>query len=938
MAGGSGAESREVEQAIQSVPNAQAGKPRSRLKSQDSATAVKRRCVSSACIACRKRKSKCDGNTPTCAACASVYHTPCIYDPNSDHRRKGVYKQDIDNLKNRNSTLQTLVQAILSYDEADVPDLIRQIRSSENLEEVAETILEREKKARRTAVPEVFTDEDVGEASDVPKFESELAGKMSKLVLDGSVRFVGGTSNLIFLPAELSLEEPDTSFGLLEPVKDADEFITGWTEVTKSKELICHLLTMYFTWHYAYFTTLSKKLFYRDFVKGRSSQHCSPLLVNAMLALGCHFSSWPAARRNPEDSATAGDHFFKEAKRLLSENDEHEKAKLCTVQALALMSVREAGCGREGSGWVYSGMSFRMAYDLGLNVDGTGITSYVLPDEDIDARRITFWGCFLFDKCWSNYLGRQPQLVTTGISVPKFDVFPDEDFEMWSPYTDSGVTHEHAQPSRTRAVALRILRLCEISSDLLASFYHPTALEGQIGKQEELKRLSQLHTRLEAWRKVLPKEMEPKEGQLPQVLLMHMFFQLLFIHLYRPFLKYTKSTSPLPSHVSPRKLCSQAASMISKLLRFYKRTYGLRQICNIAVYIGHSACTIHLLNLPDKTAKRDLIHGLKNLEEIAESWLCARRTLRILEISAQKWHVDLPNEAVVILERSHTRFGPWGSCDQAHSPSNSDTSHKDALQPENPQTFGTPEPISVPPEPAITVPVTTVPPPIPNPSFSQCQRFSPMPSKPSQPPQPQTAHPTHFPSATVPDHTFSVPALQSPYRANLNVAQNHDTWTSTRQSPVGASTGSNTPSVMNTPQPSALGGMENLIEASQDWWLKDQNALALGLDNWGDGWDSAARPVGSSLDFEPSIPAVALGDTEQMIGGSNYNFASGQLPSVNTGMDITNMPLTLPGYDAELTEESQLSQTRAGDNQEINPAQQLPTTMAGFESHSQLYY
>lgn len=279
-----------------------------------------------------------------------------------------------------------------------MPELVRQIRSCEDLEEVAESILAREKASGKAVTREVYIDDDHGQISDVPQFESELAGKMSELIMDGSVRFVGGTSNLIFLPAEFYFEEPDSSFALLEQNEDTDDSITGWTRVTKSKELIRHLLTMYFTWHYAYFTTMSKKLFYRDFVKGRSTQYCSSLLVNAMLALGCHFSSWPAARRDPKDSATAGDHFFKEAKRLILENDEHEKAKLCTVQALALMSVREAGCAREGSGWVYSGMSFRMAYDLGLNVDGTGIASHSLTEEDIDARRMTFWGCFLFDK------------------------------------------------------------------------------------------------------------------------------------------------------------------------------------------------------------------------------------------------------------------------------------------------------------------------------------------------------------------------------------------------------------------------------------------------------------------------------------------------------------------------------------------------------------
>lgn len=140
-----------------------------------------------------------------------------------------------------------------------------------------------------------------------------------------------------------------------------------------------------------------------------------------------------------------------------------------------------------------------------------------------------------------------------------------------------------------------------------------------------------------------------------------MFFQLLYIHLFRPFLKYNQATSPLPPSVSPRRLCTQAAAAISKLLRLYKRSHGLRQICNIAVYIAHSACTIHLLNLPDKNAKRDITHGVKHLEEIAESWLCARRTLAILSILSKQWKVDLPEEAATVLSRTDVKFSAWGT-------------------------------------------------------------------------------------------------------------------------------------------------------------------------------------------------------------------------------------------------------------------------------------
>ncbi|KAI4139605.1 MAG: hypothetical protein LQ341_004156, partial [Variospora aurantia] len=144
-----------------------------------------------------------------------------------------------------------------------------------------------------------------------------------------------------------------------------------------------------------------------------------------------------------------------------------------------------------------------------------------------------------------------------------------------------------------------------------------------------------------------------------------MFYQLLFIHLFRPFLKYKQTASPLPAHVSPRKLCTHAAATISKLLRLYKRTYGLRQIVNLAVYIAHTACTIHLLNLPEKNAVRDIVHGLKHLEEIADSWLCARKTLRILSISARKWNIiELPEEAAKLLERTDAKYAAYSPTEQ----------------------------------------------------------------------------------------------------------------------------------------------------------------------------------------------------------------------------------------------------------------------------------
>jgi hypothetical protein len=818
----------------------------------------KRRCVSSACVACRKRKSKCDGNTPACAACSQVYNTECVYSLASDLRRKGVYRSDADSLKTRNTTLQTLIHAILNYPEESVPALVREMRTCESLDKVAERVVAREQGLDLDESDHEQEDEDIHDythtSSATPQFEKQLSTRVGELRLDdGSVRYIGGTSNLLFLQAEKDSQASSVS----DVYPQQENPVTSWTNQTSDPELVMHLVNMYFTWHYTYFTCLPRHLFYRDFMRGRpppdtrrKTEYCTPLLVNAILALGCHFTSSPGARENPDDSATAGDHFFREAKRLIMDNDEYEKPKMTTVQALALMSVREAGCGREAKGWVYSGMSFRMACDMGLNIDSSGLghaADHTIDPEEEDARRITFWGCFLFDKCWSNYLGRLPQLPSSAITVPKFDVFPDEDSASWAPYTDSGFMSARSQPARTRAVALQISTLCEISNDLLRHFYNPSDMDRSRGRQAELKMLSDIHTRLETWRRNLPAEMEPKEGGLSSVLTMHMFFQLLFIHLFRPFLKYNQSTSPLPANVSPRRLCTQAAAMISKLMRLYKRSHGLRQICNVTVYIMHSACTIHLLNLPDKNARRDIIHGIKHLEEIGEGWLGARRTLSILAVMARKWKIELPEEAATVLARAEAKFSP-------HS---TDTPSPMARRTSMLAMLGTSEAL---PAQRVQQPITQQ-----RAAWTQAQQailanssapmYGQVPFNAAQ----SIASPFAMPPQSASDiRATNYPSAQStPFTANTLQPIN------SADSPAGAYTAAPSPSDM-------FGGVEQLLRESQDWVFRDQAQLASGFGNWGGGLDLGVGNLGQSpVNTGPSLGAFpsATAGFPSVIGG-----------------------------------------------------------------------
>lgn len=61
-----------------------------------------------------------------------------------------------------------------------------------------------------------------------------------------------------------------------------------WTSVTRDPDVLDHLFQLYFAWVHPVSTLFSERHFY-DSYKRQAQRHCSPLLVNAMCALACHF-------------------------------------------------------------------------------------------------------------------------------------------------------------------------------------------------------------------------------------------------------------------------------------------------------------------------------------------------------------------------------------------------------------------------------------------------------------------------------------------------------------------------------------------------------------------------------------------------------------------------------------------------------------------------
>lgn len=130
------------------------------------------------------------------------------------------------------------------------------------------------------------------------------------------------------------------------------------------------------------------------------------MLINSLLALGARFTSSIELRGEATDGSTAGDAFFAEALRLLNLN---KSFTLTTVQALGLMSIREASCGRDSDSWFYSGQSIRMACEMGLH--RVGLHREGGAESDLEkVQTATFWGAFALNLAWSMISGQLPHL------------------------------------------------------------------------------------------------------------------------------------------------------------------------------------------------------------------------------------------------------------------------------------------------------------------------------------------------------------------------------------------------------------------------------------------------------------------------------------------------------------------------------------------------
>ena len=389
----------------------------------------------------------------------SFHSVPASLDPpttNAESKGSQSAFEDLDQQSGGPTTLTDELTQVMSQLDIDEGGQVRYVGPSSNLNLVSDV--------PRVRAPAWDHDTEARTES----FSSNLSMPFSTLDvdLDGAVFFTGDEHNDNHLVASQALSDVSTE---------------------ASQALEEHLLALYWTWQHPFFTLFSRSIFLRDREIARaggsmatSSKHFSPLLLNAILAHAAHLSSRPEVRTDPNEPATAGNCYFRTARKLLEV--ELESPSMTTVQALALMGSREAGCGRDvGLGWLYSGMSFRMALDLGLHLRCDDLVKKgQISQEEADARVTTFWGCYLFDKGWSAYLGR-PESMPAHLAerTPRPALKAEEEFAFWTPYGDERTPRE-PMVAHTMSTSGQIVAIAEILGSVIRNLYVARSLQAEL--------------------------------------------------------------------------------------------------------------------------------------------------------------------------------------------------------------------------------------------------------------------------------------------------------------------------------------------------------------------------------------------------------------------------------------------------------------------------
>lgn len=411
------------------------------------------------CVNCRRKKIRCDGALPSCGICIA-YEKECSYD-------KPPSMTQVTAMAERIKELEQTVRELQSSSTQDIP-----------------------------SSPDAPV---VHQENDRQRLPSNNEDQMMSLHQHDT--YYTSTS-AVDAPRDVSASEPATAAeSYPRPSHQQDRFEPqiepNWEEnaiancaiiLNLPTDKIRHLLLTHWNWVHPTFMFIDRAAFIRDAAVG--GQYFSPLLLTVICLHSTRFTDQDLTER-----------LFSYTKMLIG-HEIHDAPSIPRIQAFLQLSAREIGRGSISQAWLYSGMAFRMALDMGLFAtkaredDGA---------ESIIQRRVSrrlAWSCYLWDKTMSLYLGRSPTLQQAPAWLPDSSQSLSND-DTWSPYgVSTGLLSYRPVPANAEACFQSFCKISTIICDILTNLY------GQHSTQNASLFVRDIRNRLDDWYHHLPEAMK----------------------------------------------------------------------------------------------------------------------------------------------------------------------------------------------------------------------------------------------------------------------------------------------------------------------------------------------------------------------------------------------------------------------------------------------
>ncbi|KAH7034287.1 fungal-specific transcription factor domain-containing protein [Macrophomina phaseolina] len=458
---------------------------------------------------------------------------------------------------------------------------------------------------------------------------SQLLAPRGHLGIDqtsGSIRFYGSLMNC-HLPSDRTITSKSSE--IVEHARRATKTIRLLSQETHD-----YLMDLFWEHFNSVLHSIHKEAFLDDYEHG-SSHFYSPFLHICILAVGFRYSDKARAdiqriALEPREST-----FHREAKYMLDVELERPGG-VPQVQALLLLANCECSVGRDHTGWLYSGMAVRLAFDIGLHLD-TRMSG--LSEREVDVRHMTLWACVIFDKYWSLFLGRPTAIKSADLEVYALA----KRFERLGTCLPNGP----GLPLETQ-IYEALIDLMEIAGRVVENREVTTTVGGNFDRSA-YRQLVALDRELNSWYARLPDALrwEPSNIQTAprSFFILHQQYHSVHILIRRPFARYEESLPPISKDLSEdgvvasiRRACTSHAIAVVKNFWHYRQRFSAKQIFCGALQTAGTACTTLIADLvcvKDAKERNGIMKYLKcmavSLQEMASILQPAERMCLVLQ-------------------------------------------------------------------------------------------------------------------------------------------------------------------------------------------------------------------------------------------------------------------------------------------------------------------